>query len=340
MSPTELFGRYEQSRFMYPAKRARLAPHWPVILENWQRARRAGELLNWVVTYDEPGGGWASMVAWRSTHAGWHAQHLVGSGSLAGGHAVMLATQAVRLREGRDLAHQNWFSPDNRFSALAFGGAVGRVGPEQGALVPGEYLMVPLPLARALAPGQQGGGVDELDGGACPELADLARRCRGGVYARAEGLDRDDLGLGDVDRLYRLVGLRRYRRIWVRYDAGGRMRAAAVAYRGPLGFNFSFLENRCDLLISPELDEEESQRAVCALLAAAGTAYDDFELAAVPLVADAATAGSLVAAGAQPVRSYSQAVWLAEAFPACYRHIDDLYAQRLRGRAQHPRRTG
>ncbi|MFI0925478.1 hypothetical protein ACH4TP_16320 [Streptomyces sp. NPDC021012] len=55
--PAELFERYERSRFLYPAKRARLAPYRSLILENWERARRAGELLHLVVSHEEPDGG-------------------------------------------------------------------------------------------------------------------------------------------------------------------------------------------------------------------------------------------------------------------------------------------
>ncbi|MFJ7954872.1 hypothetical protein ACIQ62_01085 [Streptomyces sp. NPDC096319] len=337
--PAELFARYERSRFLYPAKRARLAPYRSLILENWQRARRAGELLHWVVSYEEPDGGWASLSSWRSTHAGWQTQHLVSSGTLLGGRAVMLAAQAVRTGEWRDVAQQNWFSPTNRFASLAFGGMTDGIGPERSLTVPGEYVRVPRALAERLGHGgDRNRPVVELDGGACPELAELARACRGEVFVRAEGLDRDDLLLGDVDRLYALVGLRRYRRIWVQYDTTGRIRAAALAYRGPLGFNFSFLENRCDVLVSPELDEQEAQRARDALVAAASAAYEDFEPGGVP-VAGETPMDRLVRAGAEPVRPYTRVLWLAEAYPDVYRHIDRLYASRLRGRGQPPRRN-
>jgi len=50
------------------------------------------------------------------------------------------------------------------------------------------------------------------------------------------------------------------------------------AYRGPLGVNFSYLENRCDLLLHPTLPESEVSEAASALLTACSKAYDDFEL--------------------------------------------------------------
>jgi hypothetical protein len=56
--------------------------------------------------------------------------------------------------------------------------------------------------------------------------------------------------LNAVDELYRGVGLRRTRHVWLAYRANKEEPVgAAIAYRGPLGVNFSYLENRCDLLL-------------------------------------------------------------------------------------------
>ena len=329
ISPEKLFQRYEASRFMYPAKGERLAPFWPLIMDNWKRARQAGELLNCVVTYQAPGGGWASLTKWRTTHEGWHSQHLVSAGSRGAARNVLLAAQAVAIREGRTSAVQNWFRPDNPFPALAFGSIVDGIGSEAAAVIPGDYLMMPLSLCQSFADAEPTGKhpAEELDGGRCPELAALAVRCRGAVYTDGEGLDRDDLLLGDVDRLYGLVGLRRYRRIWAQRAADGRIHAAAVAYRGPFGFNFSFLENRCDLLIDPALDSERAQRAARSLLAATCRAYEAFPLGSIPVVAGPGQARSLVALGGEHIEAYTQGIWLARGFGAWCRHISDFYRQ-------------
>src|SRR5690606_38412782 len=85
-------------------------------------------------------------------------------------------------------------------------------------------------------------------------LLHLAVAARGRVYAVSEELQHDDLDLEAVDALYRLVGLRRYRKAFVVCQSGSdEPIAAAIAYRGPLGLNFSFLENRCDVLVRPGL---------------------------------------------------------------------------------------
>src|SRR4051794_31239851 len=117
-SVDELFERYARTRFLYPAKLAQLGPHLPEVTENWRRGLRAGELIHWVATYEEPGSdGWASISSWRSSSSGWHTQHLVSTGGPVASRAVMLAGQSVRLADGRDGSHQNWFRPGNRFAA-------------------------------------------------------------------------------------------------------------------------------------------------------------------------------------------------------------------------------
>ncbi|MEU6392348.1 hypothetical protein [Streptomyces sp. NPDC046939] len=325
LSTEELFYRYRRSRFLYPAKQRWLAPYGAEILDTWDRTRRAGSFLHRVVTFDAPDGGWSSLTMWRSTQRGWHTQHLVSSGSPGAARVVMLATQAETTYEGRIAACQNWFQPRNPFAARAFGGMTARIGTESAAVVPGRFYMVPLAACASLARTPE---VEELDGGFSLELARLATKTRGWVYLCAEELDRDDLRLTEVDHLYRLVGLRRYRRLWAQRVSGGRMRAAAIAQRGPIGLNFSFLENRCDLLVDPAAKPGEARRAVRALLAAAGAEYRSFPPQAVPVVCSAQVAPWLQELGATLVAPYSQAMWLAAAYDDWYRHIEETYARR------------
>ena len=89
-----------------------------------------------------------------------------------------------------------------------------------------------------------------------------------------------------------------------------------MAYRGPLGLNFSFLENRCDLLLSPGLPPAAAVAVTSALISDAAAAYADFELDDIPVVADSASAPALVACGGQMLRNYCQGIWLKGGQPA------------------------
>jgi hypothetical protein len=325
----EVFAAYERSRFLYPTKARRLAPHWSSIRSHWQSALRGGELIQYVVTYgDLRNQAWATLTSWRSTHQGWVTQHLVSTGGPVASRAVMLAGQAVRIRDGWDHAHQNWHRPDHKFAAPAFTGMVAHLPPGTAAVFPGAYLAVPRRHLRVTPPRTEL-RILALGAGPCEELATLARRCRSQVYVSAEELDGPDLLLDEVDRLYRLVGLRRYRRIWMALTRTGLPVAAAIAYRGPLGLNFSFLENRCDLLLSSECPPADVAAAVAALLGRAASTYDDLPLDTVMVTCDHRTAATVMVMGGKMIQPYTQSICLERGFPAWYSYIDSLYARRL-----------
>jgi hypothetical protein len=156
------------------------------------------------------------------------------------------------------------------------------------------------------------------------DLPGLALAARGRVYAEAEELDHEDLELATVDELYGHVGLRRYRHVWLAWERD-RLLGAAIAWRGPLGFNFSFLENRCDLLLEPQLAATKADAVVRTLLHAASASYRDFSLGQIPLVMPAQQAPFAVAAGAELVRPYTQSIWLQPGFEAMYEHMARFY---------------
>lgn len=341
IDPVALFDRYAEAGFLYPAKRERLAPFMGQIEENWRRALRAGELIHWVATFDEPElDAWASVSSWRSTHGGWSTQHLVSIGSPVGSRAVMLAGQAVRIHDGLDRAHQSWFRPDNRFPNRVFGSLVGSVGEAGGAVIPYQLLALPVGQAERL---EGSVSVSELSEPFQADLYGLAVRARGAVYTNAEELAHEDVLLDSVDELYAKVGLRRYRRIWVAWQ-GDTPIGAVIAYRGPLGFNFSFLENRCDLLVDPRLPAERVAPVAHCLLRAAATTYHDFPPAEMPVVVSDREITAALHAGAKPVRSYTQSIWLQPGFEAMYQHMAGFYeriirAHRRRGLGSRPPST-
>jgi hypothetical protein len=324
ITSAELFRRYDRSRFIYEAKRSQLETVMPLIRENWKRALSAGTALLWEISWDDPSADkWASVVSWRTTLHGWHGQHLFSTAGPAASRAVLLAAQAVAIEDTGCHSQQNWFRPDNRFAAAAFGRILDHLTPDQAAVEPLEYLLVPRnTFSTALT------GIVPLDGGSCPELVDLARVARSEVYAEAEGLRADDLLLAETDSLYRSLGLRRYRNIWLAVDQRGNPIGAVIAHRGPLGMSFSFIENRYDLLLSPSLPIEQIGRVVVGLLAAAESTYRDLEIPWIPVIARTAAAEWI--SGAAPVirRSYTQSHWLRDGFLSWQQHIAGLYRVR------------
>jgi hypothetical protein len=112
--------------------------------------------------------------------------------------------------------------------------------------------------------------------------------------------------------------------------------AAAIAYRGPLGVNFSFIENRCDLLLHPTLPDSEVPSVLATLLKTASAAYADFELDEIPVIADQIAAPALIGLGAEFLRHYCQGIWLKDGQARFYRHVEGFYSRLLlRNTRQH-----
>jgi len=158
---------------------------------------------------------------------------------------------------------------------------------------------------------------------------EIASAARGRVYVVAEELEQD-VEFKAVDELYRGVGLRRTRHVWLAYRANKEEPiGAAIAYRGPLGMNFSYLENRSDLLLHPTLPESEVSQAASSLLNASSAAYEDFELDEIPVIAEEMAAHVLFKLGAEFLRHYCQGIWLKDGHPGFYRHVDGFYSRLL-----------
>lgn len=324
LSVPDLFQHYEQVGFLYPEKRERLMPYLSEVSENWQRALRGGELILWVITYDDPEtGGWASVASYRNTNTTWHTQHIVSMGGPMGSRSVLLAAQAIRIHDGFDSSHQGWFTITNRFPKKVFGSVVSSLGDQRAVVLTHNYVAAPLSMCREEVAGVH---VVPCRQGKSADLLELALHARGPVYVEGEQLNDDDLELHAVDDLYRRVGLRRTRHVWLAYLPRAEQPAGAIlAYRGPLGLNFSFIENRCDLILRPGLSENEVALVARALVHAAATAYPDFRPGFIPLLADGCAMVVLQQAGARFLRTYCQSIWLQSGYEAMYRHFESFY---------------
>ena len=332
LSINQLFALYERTGFLYPGKAARLTPHLGQVRENWRRMLRGGESLLYVVSSGNEKSGRASIAVWRTTHQGWMSQHLVSENNPLGSRAVMLAGTAASILRGVDESYQNWFRPENRFPSRVFGSMVETIGTSLSSVQQHMYFA----LSRKLSlPSSSGIRVVACDSSHKEALCDLARASRGQIYVSAEELA-VDVELKAVDELYRNVGLRRTRQVWLAYPEGKNQPiGAAIAYRGPLGANFSFLENRCDLLLHPKVADFEAPDAVTALLRAAFAAYQDFELDAIPVIADPISSVILIQLGAEYLRDYCQGVWLKDGNLRFYRHIEGFYSRLLARSERH-----
>ena len=143
-----------------------------------------------------------------------------------------------------------------------------------------------------------------------------------------------------LDEAYQEAGLRRYRRVWLALDEQtDEPLAALVVYRGPLGFNFSFLENRSDLLVAADVEEECLGGIAASLIAAASEEYADFEPGFIPVIADDRTARVLELRGDKIVRQYCQSIWLKDGYQDWYDHTDRFYSRIMKRLARRQEAT-
>jgi hypothetical protein len=323
---SELFALYERTGFLYPDKAARLTPHIEQVRDNWRRMLRGGESLLYVLTAGDEERGRASLAVWRTTENGWMSQHLVSESNPYASRAVMLDGSAASILKGVAESHQNWFRPENRFPTRVFGSMVETIGKSHSSVQRHAYFSLSRKMRLPSAGGIRTVTYNSSHNAALRAIASAAR---GNIYVTAEELT-GDVEFEAVDELYRRVGLRRTRHVWLAYR-GNREEpvGAAIVYRGPLGLNFSYLENRCDLLLHPALPESEALGVVASLLRASSVAYRDFELDEIPVIADQIAVPALVKLGVEFVRYYCQGIWLKEGNPGFYRHVDRFYSRLL-----------
>ncbi len=322
----ELFDLYQSTGFLYPEKASRLVPHLQLVKENWRRMLRAEESLLYVLTAGNTQRGRASLAVWRSSRHGWTYQHLVSENNPIASRAVMLAAEAESILKGSDESAQNWYRPENRFPARVFGSMTQSIGGSLSSVQQHAYLALPRQISL---PTEAGVRVVPFEPNRTRDLCAVAEIARGRIYVTAEDLT-TDVSYKALDALYRRVGLRRTRTAWLAYHKStGEPIGAALAYRGPLGLNFSFLENRCDLLLIPHLSCSEIEAAGSALLGAAAAAYENFELGEIPVVASEEAAPIVAKLGAKVLRHYCQCIWLKDGYARSYRHVDTFYSKVL-----------
>ncbi len=296
LSVNEIFALYERTGFLYPDKAARLLPHLGQVRENWRRMLRGGDSLLYVLTAGDKKRGRASIAVWRTTHYGWTSQHLVSENNPVASRAVMLAGTAASILRGVDDSLQNWFRPENRFPSRVFGSMVQTIGQSLSSVQRHMYFALP---RKASLPSGERVRIVPYDPSHEEALALIASVARGSIYVAAEQLTTDP-ELTEVDQLYREVGLRRSRRVW-------------LAYR----------EYKDEPIGAVVLD------VVSSLLRASASAYEDFELDTIPVIAEEIAAPALIQLGAEFLRHYCQGTCLQEGQLRFYRHVEGFYSRLL-----------
>ncbi len=318
LSFDQLYTHYLEAGFIYPAKLEKLLPHFDLIRENWTRAYAAGRGLLWTIAYeDERYNKMGTVTAWRATINGWQSQHLTSRNHAAGLLYLLLAAQDEGILTGC-ASGQNWYSPTNAFAMKIYGRMTRVLGEDcADAQLLNYFLVDPSGLRSESREFKVVRGRQEDQ----DMVRQTCERLRGRVYCEAEEIDGSDIELDALDRAFRRYGLRRRRFIWMALDKGSDLPVGMVmAYRGPFGLNFSFLENRCDLMVAPDLDPGRNEAVCRILMAKAAQAYFDssslpeYPLSRLVVMAPENCEQAVADLGGIKARQYNQGIWLNRGF--------------------------
>lgn len=322
----EIFAHYERCGFLYPAKRAQLAPYLDRVVATWDASMQPPErdfVHHCLVSQDPRRNAWGTVSIWRSSLRRLQSQHLVSSGWSDATRHVMLAAQEWGQSSVCNFA-ENWFRSENRYPNRVFGSVVDRLGPSRSVLERRSLFAASKQCESGRIPCVEIHPVGDADG---VFAAGVLSRLAGPVVAAAEELDTGDVSLRELNDVYARAGLSRSREVHLATLRGyPEPVGLSCAYRGPLGLNFSFLENRCDLWIDGRLDEMERRYVACSLIDHARPVYQDSLLPYILVACDEPTLDVLLNwTPGQHIRTYSRCIWTRDGFWEWYQHVDSFY---------------
>jgi hypothetical protein len=336
MSVADLFQLYKKANFTYDKKQERIEDHIDLISEKWEAALKAGNELLWVsISKSDKTNAMATISSWHSTNNTWMAQHMASSDDAPGLISVLLNTLAKTIKERKDIkACQNWYCKDNRTASRFYDEIVDAIGKKYSSNIMFDYLNIKnaiqttkdkaIIIKRCLPEMKQ-------------DLINIAQKTYGKIYIIAEELDQTDIELDILNHEYVSLTknkLARKRYIWLAYYSNQPV-GAIICYRGPLGFNFSFFENRCDLMINTN-EKWLKEAVVQSLIEEAKQVYFDanfdykikdlkYPLDYFPAKCLTSVSNIIKEMDGEIYRNYNQCYWLREGFEDYYRYlINDL----------------
>jgi hypothetical protein len=319
----DILAIYDASGFLYPQKVESLAPFWPKIGQLWNRLKRSKPPL--LMVGIERRHKKSTGTIWKSSNNTWFIQHLASRGDPFGTATLVMGTIAALYLPSEVLGFQVWFRSDNKLPNRLFGAAFFDGDEENQDYALRTYNYCKVLKAELKYTLSKGFDVIRCDDTTAPIASSLITQLRGSVFVDVEEL-RSDPFLAGIDSQFQCEGLRRYRRIYLALK-GSAVVGCAIAFRGPLGLNFSFLENRCDLVLKQGLGSYEAAAIIEALLTEAANAYADFEPEWIPVTTESALAD--LPAIVRPMRVYTQAIYLRPAMPRFYDGLRSIYARLL-----------
>ncbi|MCP4163457.1 MAG: hypothetical protein GY760_25645 [Deltaproteobacteria bacterium] len=313
----ELFAHYSEVGFLYPEKLNKLQPHLALIKKNWEKGWSGrSDILCTLIYRDEALNKRGTFSAWKTSGNGWFSQHLTSQNHAAGLLSLLFNAQniSIIMKYG---SVQHWSSPTNEFAMNNYGN-LNTIGSEHAESSLLNYLQID---PSELNPSTNLFTIQKCTNKDHSVVCKIAESFRSKIYCEAEGLDQYDIELSMLDAQYKKCGLSRKRYIWIAIEKSTcKPRGMIIAYRGPFGFNFSFLENKCDLMLDPHLTQNQREDICRLLVYNASQVYFDcntslrYPLKYMVVLTDDQSSIALEDMGAVKTRQYNQSICLEKGF--------------------------
>ena len=327
ISVDELFDKYKENGFIYPEKMVKLAPYFEKIKKNWKKLLLKNQSLLSIYTYENPTTHhWASVCSWKENQELWCCQHLSSNGNPVGSRAVLLGMQKGFIDNAPTQQCnyvQNWFRPNNKYATKVFGTLQNTVNNTISCIFEHCYLAVSL---QSSLPKEQDIIIKEYEPTHLEELINFLTIHRHQIFVESGGFKSDNIQLEKTNNLYQSVDLFKKRYILLAFSKS-QLVGVAIAYRSPIGLNFSFLENRCELIINKNLKSDLSQKICTSLLSSARCYYTTFEAPYIPVITDNHNAILLTIMGHNIIRKYNQSIWSKDGYEDWYKNVDKIFSR-------------
>jgi ubiquinone/menaquinone biosynthesis C-methylase UbiE len=331
-----LFNHYEledrKHPFLYKQKKERIGDYFPLIKKNWTLAWNAGHKILWTLIYcNEKQREMTTVTFWRYTKNCWAAQHLTSTGYPMCVLSMMLKAQIEGITRGYNSLH-NFFSSTNPYAEEKFGSVVRSLDQNYATVYSMNYYKVtqqPAPPENAETNSKF--NLEQITNQSSSTWISFVEKIQGPIYVACEELKEPDVELIELDKIYNQYGLSRRRYIWITRNKTGQIKGLIIVNRAPFGFNFSLLENRCDLFIDRNLELSDKEAICCLLLSKAWEAFfkSDFILAYPINYIQVMVNNDMKevferAVSCEFIKKYERSIWLNEEFSQWYNRIESF----------------
>lgn len=292
---TDMYQMLKHLDFVYEKKERLLLPYYKLIEQNWNRLQEKDGCLIHITNLSQPSEKLATCSSWRSSTNNWCIQHGIANQIRLFLHAI--SRECDWLAEQVSAKYiQCWFQTENAIMNKICN--LVKTRQNEG------YYFSEVLCYLSWTPVEM-----EIDKQwhTCSyttnqhkELKDFILQQKGSLYYYGEEIDSDPY-FALINHQYQEIGLERSRDIHMVYKEN-RLKAVILRYIGPRGINFSFLENRIEIIV------DTASKSDSELFHAIGNAIHDMgELQGFsPIVVNHDFSDMLESVGAQKLRLYTR----------------------------------